>query len=84
MNTFAKTLAIGTLPAFLTGSLAAAPGAPPSTQPATQPSTQPAPANIADASEPLVIPDGTSRERPGPGSTSWQSGIPEEIVGIRQ
>ena len=89
MKSFVKALVFGTMPAFLVGGAALpAPAAPPATQPAIQPTTQPAPANIADSNDPIVIPDGTSREHPGPASTPpiWGSdqGSSVFIYGIRQ
>jgi hypothetical protein len=90
MNVFVKTLVVGTMPAVLAAGVAAAlaaPGSPatqPTTQPTTRPATQPAPEKIADSDAPLVIPDGTSREHPGPNlSPAWQ-GEMMNISGIRR
>jgi hypothetical protein len=90
LNTFVKTLVVGTMPAVLAAGVAAAlaasgePSTQPTTQPTTQPATRPESEKIADSNAPLIIPDGTSRENPGPGATTlWQSGIPHAVAGIR-
>lgn len=60
MNPILKTILITTSPALL--------AAAPATQPSTQPATQPAPTQTAQTQspDPLVIPDGTSIQNPGP------------------
>ena len=73
LNHHLKLLMAATAPAFVVGSAVLAESTPPApatqaaTRPATQPSTQPG--TVADANAPLVIPDGTSRENPGPASS---------------
>ena len=90
MRSFAKTLVIATLPPFLAGGVAgafAATGAPttqPATPSATQPATQPGVDTIADSNAPLIIPDGTSREHPGPSQNPVWQGQMMEISGIRR
>ena len=90
MKTFIKSLVIGTMPAVLAGNAIAAVAAsgastaPAATQPATQPTTQPAPENLANSDTPLIIPDGTSREHPGPSQNPVWQGQTMIITGIRQ
>jgi hypothetical protein len=69
LKTLTKVLVAGTAPALLAGALGAAPvsdNAPASTQPATQSSTRPQTTQLAQSNAPLVIPDGTSPQNPGP------------------
>jgi len=91
LKPFVKAIVVGTVPALLGGGVADAvaasgapatpPATPPATQPATQPATRPGSDKIADSDAPLVIPDGTSREHPGPSETpAWQGGI--QLMGV--
>ena len=88
MKSLVKTIVAGTVPAVLVGSAFANPSATqpatqPVKQPATQASTQPASNVIRNDDTPLVIPDGTSREHPGPSTPSpWRGGF-EVTDGIR-
>ena len=86
MKTFVKAIVVGTMPDLLAGGIAAALSAPatgPATHPATQPATQPGAEDVAGSNAPLVIPDGTSREHPGPSASPGWQGQMMVVEGIR-
>lgn len=86
MNTFKKALVTAAVPALVaTQALAADAPAP---TPATAPASQPAAPIIAQSNVPLVIPDGTSIENPGPSDVNTlmrgrYSGNTLIITGVR-